>query len=100
MKECEARRATLVPGPAHETGGGLDRRAFLRRSGLIAGTLGTLGALPLGNVRKAAAGPPPAPGATVTRTKATISIASLRRSGVPTTSIIRRASVTPPPSPA
>ncbi|MGZ3287259.1 MAG: twin-arginine translocation signal domain-containing protein, partial [Xanthobacteraceae bacterium] len=60
-----ARRATLVPGPAHE-GGGLDRRAFLRRSGLIAGALGTLGALPLGSVRNAEAGPPAAPGSIVT----------------------------------
>jgi formate dehydrogenase major subunit len=69
-KECVAPRATLVPGPAHETGGGLDRRAFLRRSGLIAGALGTFGALPLGSVRNAEAGPPAAPGSIVTRTKA------------------------------
>ena len=43
-----------------ESGGGLDRRTFLRRSGLAAGGLAALGALPLGSVRKAEAGPPPA----------------------------------------
>ena len=37
----------------------MDRRAFLRRSGLVASSLAALGALPLGSVRKAEAGPPP-----------------------------------------
>ena len=46
-----------------------DRRAFLRRSGLAAGALAALGSLPLGGVRKAEAGPPPPPGATVTTRK-------------------------------
>ena len=45
---------------------GLDRRAFLRRSGLAAGSLATLGALQLGAVRKAEAGPPAPGGAQVT----------------------------------
>ena len=43
----------------------MDRRTFLSRSGLTAGGLATLGALPLGSVRKAeaaAAGPAPAKG--------------------------------------
>jgi formate dehydrogenase major subunit len=44
---------------------GLDRRTFLRRSGLVAGGLGALGALPLASVRRAEAGPPPAAGAQV-----------------------------------
>ncbi|HTG18382.1 MAG TPA: hypothetical protein VK747_24280, partial [Blastocatellia bacterium] len=44
----------------------LDRRAFLRRSGLAASGLAALGTLPLTSVRKAKAGPPPAPGAAVT----------------------------------
>jgi len=44
---------------------GLDRRTFLRRSGLVAGGLGGLGALPLVNVRRAGAGPPPPAGAQV-----------------------------------
>ena len=45
---------------------GLDRRSFLRRSGLVAGGLAALGALPLASVRKAEAGPPAKPGAAVT----------------------------------
>jgi formate dehydrogenase major subunit len=48
---------------ASETDRGLDRRSFLRRSGLVAGGLAGLGTLPLASVRKAAAGPPPASGA-------------------------------------
>jgi formate dehydrogenase major subunit len=44
---------------------GLDRRTFLLRSGLVAGGLGALGALPLASVRRAEAGPPPAAGAQV-----------------------------------
>jgi formate dehydrogenase major subunit len=43
----------------------LDRRTFLRRSGLAAGSLAALGAFPLSSVRKAEAGPPPAKGAEV-----------------------------------
>ena len=48
-----------------QPGSGFDRRSFLRRSGVAVGSLATLGALPLGAVRKAAAGPPPAVGAAV-----------------------------------
>ena len=44
----------------------VDRRAFLLHSGLAAGGLAALGTLPLTSVRKAKAGPPPTPGATVT----------------------------------
>jgi formate dehydrogenase major subunit len=43
--------------------GGLGRRDFLRRSGLVAGGFAALGSLAVGSVRKAAAGPPPASGA-------------------------------------
>ena len=51
---------------ASQNNNGLDRRSFLRRSGLAAGGLATLGALPLASVQKAKAGPPPAKGAAVT----------------------------------
>ncbi|HEX3505533.1 MAG TPA: formate dehydrogenase subunit alpha [Xanthobacteraceae bacterium] len=44
---------------------GLDRRTFLRRSGLTAGSLAAMGALQLGSIRKAEAGPPPPPGVQV-----------------------------------
>src|SRR5450759_5728665 len=57
-----ARLADLAGGAI----GGLDRRSFLRRSGLAAGSLAAFGTLPLTSVRKAKAGPPPAPGAAVT----------------------------------
>jgi formate dehydrogenase major subunit len=61
--ERQARRGGLVAALASQSGGGMDRRAFLRRSGLAAGGLAALGALPLGSIRKAeAAGPAPANG--------------------------------------
>ena len=44
---------------SESSGDGWDRRAFLKRSGVTAGALAALGNLPLGSVRKAAAGPPP-----------------------------------------
>jgi len=59
------RRGALA-GALQSPDSGLDRRAFLRRSGLIAGSLAGLGALPLGSVRKAEAGPPPPAGAQIT----------------------------------
>jgi formate dehydrogenase major subunit len=40
----------------------INRRNFLRRSGIAAGALGALGTLSPGAVRKAQAGPPPQPG--------------------------------------
>ncbi len=58
----QARRGALAAAFAAQTSGGVDRRTFLRRSGLAAGGLAALGALPLGTVRKAeAAGVGPAP---------------------------------------
>ncbi len=44
--ERQARRGHLA-ALASQGSGGLDRRSFLRRSGLTAGGLATLGALPL-----------------------------------------------------
>ena len=67
--ERQARRGSLSAAFADQNGGGVDRRTFLRRSGIAAGSLAALGALPLGSVRKAEAGPPPARGAAVTLRK-------------------------------
>jgi len=64
--EHHARRSALAAALQQQSDGGLDRRSFLRKSGLVAGGLATLGALPLASVRKAQAGPPPAAGAQVT----------------------------------
>jgi formate dehydrogenase major subunit len=64
-KENDARRRLLADSLPGSTGG-FNRRTFLRRSGLTAGALATLGALPLGSVRQAKAGPPPPVGAQVT----------------------------------
>ena len=64
-KERDIRRRPLADQlPAHS--GALDRRTFLRRSGLAAGGVAAIGALQLGSVRKAEAGPPPPAGAQVT----------------------------------
>ena len=64
--EREARRGTLAASFASQSGGALDRRTFLRRSGVAAGGLAALGTLQIGQVRKADAGPPAPPGARVT----------------------------------
>ena len=64
-KERQARQGSLA-ALASQADNGLDRRTFLRRSGLAASGLAVLGALPLASVQKAKAGPPPAKGATVT----------------------------------
>ena len=63
----EVRRGTLSADLAPPASGGFDRRSFLRRSGFAAGSLAALGALPLGAVRKAEAGPPPPGAALATR---------------------------------
>ena len=64
--ERQARRGTIA-ALASQANPGVDRRTFLRRSGLAAGSLAALGALPLGSVRKAeaAAAGPLTSGATV-----------------------------------
>src|SRR5688500_18631608 len=63
--ERQSRGRALASALAMSSGGELDRRSFLRRSGLAAGGLAALGTLPLAGVRKAAAGPPPPAGAEV-----------------------------------
>jgi formate dehydrogenase major subunit len=68
--EREARRGNLAAAFGSHSGGGLDRRTFLRRSGLAAGSLAAFSTLPLVSVQRAEAGPPAAPGAVVTSTKA------------------------------
>ena len=67
--ERHPRHATLAVALQGQAENGLDRRAFLRRSGLVAGSLAALGSLPLASVRKAQAGPPPPAGAQVTMRK-------------------------------
>jgi len=62
-------QGAATPAAVSEPQGNFDRRSFLRRSGLVAGSLAALGALPLGSVRKVAAGVPPASGVTVSRRK-------------------------------
>jgi formate dehydrogenase major subunit len=64
----EARRGTLAALPAPASGA-VDRRGFLRRSGLAAGSLAALGTLSARAIRKAQAGPPPPPGAAATARK-------------------------------
>jgi formate dehydrogenase major subunit len=63
--ERQARRGSLAAALATQSGG-LDRRTFLRRSGLTAGGLAALGALPMTTVRKTeAAGTMVISGATI-----------------------------------
>jgi len=61
--EGQANRRALSAALAGRAGEQLDRRAFLRRSGLAAGGLTALGALPLASVRKAEAAGSFQPGA-------------------------------------
>jgi formate dehydrogenase major subunit len=63
--ERQARRGMFAGALPVQTEGGFDRRTFLRRSGLAAGSLATLGVLSPGSVRKAEAGPLPPAGAAV-----------------------------------
>jgi len=63
--ERQASRGNLAAF-ASQADRGLDRRSFLHRSGLVAGGLGALGALPLASVRRAEAGPPPSAPAQMT----------------------------------
>src|SRR5258705_12468812 len=66
----QARRGTVASVlTSQSTNKDLDRRSFLRRSGLVAGSLTALGTLPLTGLRQAEAGPPPPPGATVATRK-------------------------------
>jgi formate dehydrogenase major subunit len=63
--ERQTRRSNLAATVGRQSGVGLDRRSFLRRSGLVAGGLATIGALPLASVQKAEAAGPNVAGATI-----------------------------------
>jgi formate dehydrogenase major subunit len=63
--ERQARRSSLAATVGSQSSIGLDRRSFLRRSGLVAGGLATIGALPLASVQKAEAAGPNVGGATI-----------------------------------
>ena len=63
--ERQTRRSSLAAAIGNQTGGGYDRRSFLRKSGLVAGGLATIGALPLASVQKAEAAGPNVAGATI-----------------------------------
>jgi formate dehydrogenase major subunit len=63
--ERQTRRSALAATVGNQAVGGLDRRSFLRRSGLVATGLATIGALPLATVQKAEAAGPNVAGATI-----------------------------------
>jgi formate dehydrogenase major subunit len=63
--ERQTRRSSLAATVGSQSGIGLDRRTFLRRSGLVAGGLATIGALPLASVQKAEAAGTNVSGATI-----------------------------------
>ena len=63
--ERQTRRSHLAATVGNQAAGGLDRRTFLRKSGLVASGLATIGALPLATVQKAEAAGPNIAGATI-----------------------------------
>jgi len=63
--ERQTRRSNLAATVGNQAAAGLDRRSFLRKSGLVASGLATIGALPLTTVQKAEAAGPNAAGATI-----------------------------------
>jgi formate dehydrogenase major subunit len=63
--ERQTRRSNLAATVVSQAAGGLVRRRFLRRSGLVATGLATIGAVPLATVQKAEAAGPSVAGATI-----------------------------------
>src|SRR5918994_6884707 len=64
-KNGEASRSKLQALTAGLASGTLDRRSFLKRSGLAVGGLAAVGSIPFGSVRKAAAAGPAVAGAPI-----------------------------------
>jgi formate dehydrogenase major subunit len=75
--ERQLRRRSIADALHAKTESSVDRRAFMRRSGLLAGGLAALGSLPLGSVRQAEAGPPAKPGTAVTIRKSICTFCSV-----------------------
>jgi formate dehydrogenase major subunit len=73
----QARNRTLADALQIKTENNVDRRAFLRRSGLVAGGLAAVGALPLSSVRKSEAAHPRQRGAEVTIRKSICTFCSV-----------------------
>jgi formate dehydrogenase major subunit len=69
--ERQSRRSHLAAMVTNQSAGGLDRRSFLRKSGLVASGLATIGALPLATVQKAEAAGPNVGGATIRKSVCT-----------------------------
>ena len=69
--ERQTHRGNLVAMIGNQAVRGVDRRAFLRKSGLVAGGLAAIGALPLATVRKAEAAGPNVAGATIRKSVCT-----------------------------
>jgi len=69
--ERQARRSHLAATVGNQSAGDLNRRSFLRKSGLVASGLATIGALPLATVRKAEAAGPNVAGATIRKSVCT-----------------------------
>ncbi len=69
--ERQTRRSHLAATVGKQVAGGLDRRSFLRKSGLVASGLATIGALPLATVRTAEAAGPNVAGATIRKSVCT-----------------------------
>src|SRR5258706_10612990 len=65
MRRENRARPRNARGTISESDERLNRRTFLRRSGITAGGLAALGTVPFALVRRAEGGPPPAPGAAV-----------------------------------
>jgi formate dehydrogenase major subunit len=75
--ERRPRNRTLADALQTKNESNVDRRAFLRRSGLVAGGLAAIGALPLSSVRKSEAAQPRQPGAEVTIRKSICTFCSV-----------------------